>query len=54
MQTNQLIVSAIGGALDAVADAPDKLDVLGFDACLMSSVEAADDYTGVATNFVGQ
>lgn len=48
MQTNQGVASAIRGALANTAGAPAKLEVIGFDACLMQTVEAADDYMSVA------
>jgi hypothetical protein len=48
LQTNANVASAIRAALDGNSDAPDKLQVLGFDACLMQAVGAADDYMSVA------
>jgi Clostripain family len=47
LQTNAQIASAIRGALDN-AGGPSRLEVLGFDACLMQAVGAADDYKDVA------
>ena len=51
LQTNQGIVKAITNAL-ATTGSGDKLDVIGFDACLMQAVGAADDYGGVARNIL--
>ena len=51
LQTNQNVVQAITSALGNVPNAPAKLDVIGFDACLMQAVGAADDYKGV-TNYI--
>lgn len=51
LQTNQNIVQAITSALGNVPGSPAKLDVIGFDACLMQAVGAADDYKGV-TNYI--
>lgn len=50
LQTNQDVALAIRGALDATGagDGSGMLDVIGFDACLMQAVGAADDYKGVA------
>ena len=49
LQANQNIASAIRGALDntQAGDGSGTLDVIGFDACLMQAVGAADDYAGV-------
>jgi hypothetical protein len=47
-QSNQNIVTALQAALDDVDGAPDKFDVIGFDACLMQAIGAADEYRGVA------
>lgn len=52
MQTNHKIVQAIRGALNNTAGAPSKLDVLGFDACSMQALGAADDYSEVAKYIV--
>jgi len=46
LQENAVIAQSIRSALDTAGAT--KLDVIGFDACLMSSVEAADDYLDVA------
>ncbi|CAB9524949.1 peptidase C11, clostripain [Seminavis robusta] len=48
LQPNRQVASAIRGALSSVSGAPDKLDVIGFDACLMQALGAADDYMDVA------
>ncbi|CAB9498210.1 Clostripain family [Seminavis robusta] len=49
LQTNQDIATAIRNALENVqGGAISKLDVLGFDACLMQALGAADDYKDVA------
>jgi len=47
LQTNSAISRAIDGAL-ASTGAGSKLEVIGFDACLMQAVGAADDYRDVA------
>ena len=47
LQTNANIGSAIRESLYATGVA-NKLEVLGFDACLMQSVGAVDDYMDVA------
>jgi Clostripain family len=47
LQTNANIATAIRSSLDA-AGFPGKLQVLGFDACLMQAVGAADDYAQIA------
>ncbi|CAB9524950.1 peptidase C11, clostripain [Seminavis robusta] len=51
LQTNQGLVNAIRGALDANGISG-KLDVVGFDACLMQAVGAADDYKAVASHIL--
>lgn len=50
-QANQNIVNAIQTALAEVEGAPGRLDVIGFDACLMSAIGAVDEYRDVA-NYV--
>ena len=52
LSTNQGIASGIRNALDGVAGAPAKLEVLGFDACLMQGMGAADDYMDVTENIL--
>lgn len=51
-QRNQRIVNAIAQALEDVEGAPDKLNVLGFDACLMTAIGAIDEYRDVAEYFL--
>ena len=46
-QSNTDIVNALQDALDAVDGAPEKFDVVGFDACYMSAFGAADNYLNV-------
>ena len=48
VQPNQNIVNAIYYALQDVEGAPEVLDVVGFDACLMSAVGAIDEYRDIA------
>ena len=48
LASNQNIASGIRNALDNTDGAPAKLEVIGFDACLMQGVGAADDYMEVA------
>ena len=48
LQSNVGVAGAVRAALDSTEGAPAQLEVLGFDACLMQSVEAADDYMGIA------
>lgn len=45
---NSALLNAMKTALAAVPGAPDKFDVLGFDACLMQAVGAADEYRDIA------
>lgn len=47
LQTNQGIAAAVTGALAKIPGSPPKLEVIGFDACLMQAVGAADDYKSV-------
>jgi len=47
LQTNAGIASAVRSALDS-SGYTGNLEVIGFDACLMQAVGAADDYKGVA------
>ena len=49
---NDNLVSALEAALAAVEGAPDRFDVLGFDACLMSDVGALDEYHTIAKYFI--
>jgi Clostripain family len=48
-QMNQDIVNAIQQALDTVEGSPPRLNVIGFDACLMSSLDAVSWSRGVAS-----
>ena len=48
VQSNANIANAIATALGTVEGAPEQLDVLGFDACLMSSVLALEEYKDAA------
>lgn len=52
MQTNQDLNSAIDSALRSVPGAPQLLDVLGFDACLMSSFTSLDDFHNITKYFL--
>jgi hypothetical protein len=51
-QANQNIVNAVQSALGAVEGAPAKLDVLGFDACLMQAVDALDEYHNITKYYI--
>ncbi|GAX09741.1 hypothetical protein FisN_19Lh210 [Fistulifera solaris] len=51
-QANQNIVNAVQSALGAVEGAPAKLDVLGFDACLMQAVDALDEYHNITKYYL--
>ena len=48
VQSNANIANVISTALSTVDGAPSQLDVVGFDACLMSSVLALQEYQDVA------
>jgi Clostripain family len=48
LQTNRAIAGAIRAALDTTVGTDQKLEVLGFDACLMQATGSADDYRTVA------
>jgi hypothetical protein len=52
LQTNANLAGAIRSALDTTFDDSKKLSVIGFDACLMNAVGAADDFTSVADNLL--
>lgn len=52
IQSNTSIRDAIQTALSNVPGAPEQLDVLGFDACLMQAMGAIDDFMGVAKYFL--
>jgi hypothetical protein len=47
-QSNADLVGALSRVLQEVPGAPEKFDVIGFDACLMQAVGAADDYRDIA------
>ena len=51
-QSNQDINAVLTSALMDVEGAPDMFDVLGFDACLMSSYTAVDDYHSIAKYYL--
>lgn len=48
VQENNLIVGAMRSALDKNLGPGSKFDIVGFDACLMQALGAADDYKSVA------
>ncbi len=48
VQENNLIVGALRSALDKNLGPGSKFDIVGFDACLMQALGAADDYKSVA------
>jgi hypothetical protein len=52
LQSNPDIRSAIEGALLSVPGAPSMLDVLGFDACLMQSMDAIDDFANITKYYL--
>lgn len=51
-QSNLSIRDAISAALASVAGAPSVLDVLGFDACLMQSVGALDEFKSITRYYL--
>jgi hypothetical protein len=51
-QQNADIAQAITKALNDVDGAPEQLDVLGFDACLMQAFGALDDFTSVTKYYL--
>jgi hypothetical protein len=51
-QTNSAIVGALRSALDSNLGEGSKFDVIGFDACLMQSFDAADDYSSVGQYYL--
>jgi hypothetical protein len=51
-QSNLSILTALQNSLAAVPGAPAKLDVLGFDACLMQSADALDEYREVTKYYL--
>lgn len=50
--SNANVKGAIQAALSSVAGAPSKLDVLGFDACLMQGFGAIDDYHSITKYYL--
>ena len=52
LQTNNLIISALELALENVDNAPTQYDMIGFDACLMSSFESLDEFSTVTKYFL--
>ena len=51
-QSNASILNAIETALAQVQGAPSKLNVLGFDACLMMAAGALDEFKDIADYFL--
>lgn len=51
-QTNSDITGALRSALDSNLGEDYKFDVIGFDACLMQSFDAADDYSAVGQYYL--
>ena len=51
-QSNADVYTAIQGALSSVSGAPLMLDVLGFDACLMQSMDALDDFANLTKYYL--
>lgn len=51
-QTNSNITGALRSALDSNLGEEYKFDVIGFDACLMQSFNAADDYSAVGQYYL--
>jgi hypothetical protein len=51
-QSNDSIRNAVQTALASVAGAPSLLDVLGFDACLMNSMGALDEYKDITKYYL--
>jgi hypothetical protein len=51
-QENAIVAGAIYAALNDVEGAPEQLDVLGFDACLMAAVGALDDFTPITKYYL--
>lgn len=48
LDTDAHLAGAIRSALSSVQGAPNKLEVIGFDACMMQAVGAADDFSSIA------
>jgi Clostripain family len=53
MAVNQDIVTAIERALGVVEGAPEKFDLIGFNACLQGSLESLKDYQSVTRYYMG-
>ncbi|KAL3912156.1 MAG: hypothetical protein SGILL_006996, partial [Bacillariaceae sp.] len=51
-QANENIVTAVLSALEKVEGAPDRLDLLGFDACLQASMESLKAYQPATKYYV--
>ena len=51
-QINDNIVLALSTALENVPGAPEMYDVIGFDACLMQALGAADEYYRITNYFL--
>ena len=51
-QSNANLLSAIQGALSSVPGAPLMLDVLGFDSCLMQSMDTIDDFANITRYYL--
>ena len=49
---NGSIAGALRNAIDSEIGVGAKLNVLGFDACLMSDYGALDDYSSITENFL--
>ena len=52
LQAPSSIRSAIAASLSSVPGAPSQLDVLGFDACLMQSMGAMDDFLDITQYYL--
>lgn len=53
LQPNSNLRQALQNSLSSVPGAPSKFDAIGFDACLMQSFEALDDYHDITKYFLG-
>jgi hypothetical protein len=52
IQSNNVLAGALSRALQDVEGAPAMYDMIGFDACLMSSFEALDDYQNITKYYL--
>jgi Clostripain family len=52
IQSNNVLAGALSRALQDVEGAPALYDMIGFDACLMSSFEALDDYQNITKYYL--